>query len=181
MCVNGVPQINQLCTQTDLSTAPAGVSVDEICYHQSSMYEPEYVAIIDRAICAHESTLQQSICVAYEPVKAEICALWDQLDYVTDYVNMSKDELCGYTEEDGSVSDDMGTVCTDWPDVCSSYGVVDLEAMCHNLDSQPESLIDMELEWFCCDVSEWCIAEPQVSYNELVYPELCTDLVDIGP
>ena len=37
----------------------------------------------------------------------------------------------------------------------------------------------MDLEWFCCDVSEWCIAEPEVFYMELVYPELCEYYADL--
>ena len=102
------------------------------------------------------------------------------MDYVEEYVNVDKEELCGYVDDAGILQEEspIKTVCDAWPDVCVG-GVVELGKMCNSLDSQPESLYDMGLDWFCCDVSEWCIAEPEVFYMELVYTELCDSYADL--
>ena len=40
--------------------------------------------------------------------------------------------------------------------------------MCNSLDSAPTSLESLDLEYFCCDVSNECVAEPPVFYMEIV-------------
>ena len=37
----------------------------------------------------------------------------------------------------------------------------------------PSALADLDIEWFCCDISNFCVAEPQVFYMELVDPDIC--------
>jgi hypothetical protein len=63
-CVNSIPAINTICTAANdtipwdsLSQIEDGnFSVDDVCYHMSSAYEPQYPEIVDSSICDIDST-----------------------------------------------------------------------------------------------------------------------------
>ena len=156
----------------------------EVCYAMSSNYEPEYPSIVDSDLCNTDSNYSQYICIDGLPHKGEICALWDTLAdndvAVEDYSMMTKDELCGYTDESNvtvySVTD---TICDAWGTVCVN-DIPAIDQMCNSLDDLPTSLEDLDLEWFCCDVSNECVAEPPVYYMEIVDSvSLCANLTAI--
>lgn len=150
----------------------------------SSSYVSEYPEIVDKTLCDTTSNYSQYICIDGEPHKGEICALWDTLAdnnvAVEDYAMMSKDELCGYTGEDNvTVESVTDTICDAWSDICVN-DIPSIETMCHSLDSQPEDLAVLDLDWFCCDVSNECVAEPPVFYMEIVDGyDLCMNLTAI--
>ena len=161
-----------------------GFDLWEVCYFMSSSYEPEYPEIVDKSLCETTSNWSSYICIDGVPHKGEICALWDDLAEngvaVEDYAMMSKDELCGYTGEDNvTVESVTDIICDAWSDVCVN-DIPSIETMCHALDSQPDDLTDLDLDWFCCDVSNDCVAEPPVFYMEIVDGyDLCMNLTAI--
>ena len=118
MCINGIPQITDMCT-ADYSTVPADVELWDVCWRMSSAWVPEYDDIVSKDICDLDNG--QYFCVYGEPVKAEICALWDTTEGIEEYVNMSKEDLCGFTDDDGTVYESMvDTICNEWEDTCTN-------------------------------------------------------------
>ena len=115
-----------------------GFDLYEVCYFMSSSYESEYPEIVDKAICETNSNYSSAICASGYPVKGEICALWDTLAdnnvAVEDYSMMTKDELCGYTDENNVTVDSVTyTICEAWGDVCVN-AIPSIETMCHSLE-----------------------------------------------
>lgn len=81
---------------------------------------------------------------------------------------MDVEALCGVKDADGNIIEEspVDTICNSWGDICVN-GVPQIESMCTNLDSVPSDLVELGLDWFCCDVSYFCVPEPVASYNEL--------------
>lgn len=150
------------------------------CSRRASNYVPEYEKMVSDDICKEENTgnYASALCYGGSPFKSEICALWDSVTDLEKYMDVDKEELCDSYDEAGNViPSTVTTVCTAWGDVCTG-GIPDYETMCSSLDSVPDSLTDLDIPYFCCEVSSQCVAEPKVFYMELVDPDVCTS--DIG-
>jgi len=76
--------------------------------------------------------------------------------------------LCGVKDADGTIIEEspVDTICNSWGDMCVN-GVPQIESMCANLDSVPSDLVELGLDWFCCDVSYFCVPEPVASYYDI--------------
>ena len=155
----------------------------DICYMMSSEYVSAYPSFVYEEICdafssdsttttsTSGTTTTVSVCDDNGlPTKDGICALNEDevMDYVADY-----ETICGSYDEEGNYEESpIVKVCADWSDVCTN-GLPDLEYMCHSLEQQPASLAEFDIDWFCCDISSDCVAEPQVFYTELVDLAVC--------
>lgn len=109
---------------TDSLAQVENFDIYEVCWQMGSNYVPQYPEIVSSSLCDIDSQYVNYICIDGMPHKGEICALWDTLYdnniNMEDYMEIGKDELCGFTDEETGIFIDspVSAVCNAWSDVC---------------------------------------------------------------
>ena len=128
----------------------------DFCDRRSSAYVPEFGSMVSEEICLEEKTgsYASALCYGGTPNRSEICALWDSVSDMDSYLDIDKEDFCDSTDDAGNtVLSIIGTVCSEWQEVCSSGSIPIFETMCTSLDSVPDALADFDIPYVCCDVS----------------------------